>query len=456
MKKIVCLLICIGGVGQSWSATAPARAGGDFTTLRQDRAAYEEIVWSKLEKHQQTLVSAGRSFVRQTWVVSPSLNPAVAGLGPTYNRPSCISCHPHNGRGQPPEVFGEPMRSMLVRLSVPGLDRHGGPRHEPVYGDQLNEFGVPGVPGEGEARIQWISLYKTLPDGEKIELRRPEITFHNLACGPLDDAVMASPRVASAMYGLGLLEAVPESDIMAIADEQRRENRGVTGTANRVWDVTSRRSVVGRFGWKANQPTVRQQIAAALAGDMGITTPLFPEPNCPPAQTACVMQKNDTHPELSRETLDSMVLYHYALAVPARRNQDAPEVRHGEKLFTETGCASCHRSELKTGNFPEFPALSGQTVHPYTDLLLHDMGEGLADGRPDGIASGRQWRTPPLWGMGLLEKINEHTTLLHDGRARNPLEAILWHDGEAQDARERFENLSKADRQAIIQFLQSL
>ncbi|GLR09539.1 thiol oxidoreductase [Mixta theicola] len=456
MKKSAYLLICALGGSVAHICSAVEKAGGDFTTFHQDRASYEEIVWEKIAAAQQRAVSSGRGFVRQTWVVSPSLNPDVAGLGPTYNRPSCISCHPHNGRGQPPELYGEPMRSMLVRLSVPGLDTFGAPRPEPHYGDQLNEFGVPGVPGEGEARIEWMSLNKTLPDGTIVELRHPQVTFHKLAWGPLDNAVMTSLRVASVLYGLGLLEAVPEAEIMAIADEQRREGRGVAGTANRVWDVAKQRSVLGRFGWKANQPTVRQQIAAALLGDMGITTPLFPEPNCPPAQTACIAQKADTHPELSNETLDKMALYHYMLAVPARRDVDTPVVKHGEELFTEIGCASCHRSSLKTGDFPAFPALAGQIIHPYTDLLVHDMGEGLADGRPDGIASARQWRTPPLWGMGLLEKINEHTRLLHDGRARNPLEAILWHDGEAQDARIRFEDLSKADREAVISFLLSL
>ncbi|NIY48300.1 c-type cytochrome [Cedecea colo] len=448
--------MCTLGGSVAQACATDEKAGGEFTTLRQDRASYEEIVWDKVADSQQSAVTAGRGFVRQTWVVSPSLTPDVAGLGPTYNRPSCISCHPHNGRGKPPEVQGEPMRSMLVRLSVPGLDNVGGPRHEPAYGDQLNEFGVPGVPGEGEARIEWVSLNKTLPDGEIVALRQPKVTFHKLAHGPLDNSAMSSLRVASVMYGLGLLEAVPEKDIQAIADEQRREGRGVAGTANRVWDVAKQSSVLGRFGWKANQPTVRQQIAAALLGDMGITTPLFPKPNCPPAQTACIAQKADTHPELNNETLDQMALYHYMLAVPARRDVDALAVKHGEKLFTEIGCSSCHRSSLTTGDFPALPALAGQLIHPYTDLLVHDMGEGLADGRPDGIASGRQWRTPPLWGTGLLEKINEHTTLLHDGRARGPLEAILWHDGEAEDARTHFENLSRADREAVISFLRSL
>ncbi|QHM73698.1 di-heme oxidoredictase family protein [Mixta intestinalis] len=454
MNKLISLLLAT--LGGTQLCHAAEKAGGDFTTSRTDRAAYEEIVWDKLDKIQQRAASAGRGFVRQTWVISPSLTPDVAGLGPTYNRPSCISCHPHNGRGRPPEIYGEPMRSMLVRLSIPGQDSVGGPRHEPHYGDQLNEFGAPGVPGEGEARIEWVNLSKTLPDGEKVNLRQPKVTFHNLAYGPLDGTALYSLRVASVMYGLGLLEAVPEADILAIADEQRREGRGVAGTANRVWDVTKQRTAPGRFGWKANQPTVRQQIASALLGDMGITTPLFPHPNCPAVQTACLAQKEDSHPELTSETLDKMTLYHYVLAVPARRNVEASDVKNGERLFSEIGCASCHRTSLKTGDFPAFPALAGQLIHPYTDLLVHDMGEGLADGRPDGVANGRQWRTPPLWGMGLLEKINEHTTLLHDGRARNPLEAILWHDGEAQDARIRFENLSKSERESVIHFLNSL
>jgi CxxC motif-containing protein (DUF1111 family) len=252
---------------------------------------------------------------------------------------------------------------------------------------------------------------------------------------------------------LGLLEAVPEADILTIAKAQARQ--GVTGKPNRVWDVARQRHVLGRFGLKANQPTVRQQIAGALAGDMGVTTALFPAPNCPPAQTACAALK-EAHPELSAQDLEAMTFYHYVLAVPAARRQETPQVREGKALFAATGCAVCHQPELKTGAFPDFPALSGQTIHPYTDLLLHDMGAALADNRPDYKASGREWRTPPLWGLGLIATVNGHNNLLHDGRARNILEAILWHDGEAAPAKEAVRHMSAPEREALLEFLKSL
>ena len=438
------------------AAAADAQADSAFTTSETGREAYAQIAWDQVPEAQRAAVLAGRGLVRQTWVIAPSVDPAIAGLGPTYNRPACISCHAKNGRGEPPASIEEPMRSMLVRLSVAGHGEHGGPKPEPAYGDQLNEFGVPGVPGEGEAFLRWRTRPERLADGSVVELRKPDIGFRKLAFGPLAPGLMTSARVAPPIFGLGLLEAVPEADILAIAAEQKRARRGIAGTPNRVWDAASGRTVLGRFGWKANQPSVRQQIAGALAGDMGITSVLFPNPNCPSVQLACRAVPTEANPELSAKALDEMALYHFALAVPARRNSDAPQVRRGEQLFAATGCAACHRPTLRSGAFPALPSIEGQTLHAYTDLLLHDMGTGLADRRPDYRANGRQWRTPPLWGLGLLMTVNEHTSLLHDGRARNLVEAILWHGGEAKRARDRFAHFSKEERENLLAFLDSL
>lgn len=435
------------------------RAGGTLTTDDTSRDAFQQIAWDQVPDEQRAAVARGRDLVRQTWVIPPSADTDIAGLGPTYNRPSCLSCHPRGGRGEAPSSAQEPMRSMLVRLSIPGHDEHGGPLPEPAYGDQLNEFGIPGVPGEGEAWLKWQTHIERLADGAEVELRRPLVRFRKLAFGDMHPEVMTSVRVATPLFGLGLLEAVPESDILAIAEKQRRAGQGIAGTPNRVWkreeDRARGESAFGRFGWKANQPNLRQQIAAALGGDMNITTDLFPNHDCPPVQTACRAVIDD-QPELSAEALDAMTLYHQFLAVPARRNVDDPTVLAGERLFTEIGCASCHRPTLRTGDFPGNPTLAHQTIHPYTDLLLHDMGEGLADRRPDHLASGQQWRTPPLWGLGLLERVNEHHTLLHDGRARSLLEAILWHGGEAAAARESVRRMSTEEREALLAFLRSL
>ncbi|MDR2260958.1 MAG: c-type cytochrome [Azoarcus sp.] len=444
-------------------AQAPAAAGGDFSHIvaaGAERDAFTHIPWNKIPPDLWDKVRNGRSLTRQVWVISPSLEPRIAGLGPTYNRPSCLSCHPGNGRGEAPAAASAAMHSMLVRLSIPGVDAHGGPKPEPRYGDQLNEFGIPGgVPGEGEAFIEWQMRKERLADGEEIVLRWPKIGFRKLAFGPLADGYLTSVRVAPPIFGLGLLEAVPEADILALARAQQAAGDGIAGQPNHVWDAGKKRETLGRFGWKANQPTTRQQIAGALSGDMGITSDIQPEPNCPPVQTACAAIRAKTgekHPEISTADLDDMTLYHYALAVPAPRGRDDAVVVRGRALFAAAGCAACHQPELKTGPFPAFPALANQTLHPYTDLLLHDMGPELADGRPDYRANGRQWRTPPLWGIGLLDAVNGHYGLLHDGRARNLLEAILWHGGEGEKAREAVRKMSAEEREALLAFLKTL
>ena len=437
-------------------------ADGDFPVTPAagaEREAFQRIIWDKIPQKLYDRVRNGRSLTRQTWVISPSLEPRIAGLGPTYNRPSCLSCHPGNGRGEAPANALDAMHSMLIRLSVPGKDAHGGPRPEPNYGDQLNEFGIPGVPGEGEAAIEWHTRTERLADGTEVELRWPTFTFRHLAFGPLAEGVMISPRIAPPIFGLGLLEAVPESTLLALARAQKATGNGVNGRPNRVWDAGKRREALGRFGWKANQPTVRQQIAGALAGDMGVTSDIAPMPNCPPAQTACAAAKKkakEKHPEIVTADLDDMALYHFVLAVPDPRRQDDTAVLKGEALFTAAGCAACHQPELKTGPFPALPALANQTIHPYTDLLLHDMGPDLADARPDYRANGNQWRTPPLWGIGLLEAVNGRYGLLHDGRARNLLEAILWHGGEAEKAKNAVRQMSLDDRGALLEFLKAL
>jgi CxxC motif-containing protein (DUF1111 family) len=219
--------------------------------------------------------------------------------------------------------------------------------------------------------------------------------------------------------------------------------------------VLNSRTALGRFGWKANEPTVAQQTAGAFLGDMGITTPIFPEQNCTDAVPDCRTAADGGTPEIEPDDFMKVVLYASSLAVPARRDWDDPEVLRGKALFNEIGCAACHTPVLETGVHPTIPALSNQTIRPYTDLLLHDMGEGLADGRPDFQATGSEWRTPPLWGLGLIETVNGHTNLLHDGRARNLTEAILWHGGEARQARDRFAGLDQSEREALLRFLNS-
>lgn len=395
----------------------------------------------------------GRGLFRQSWVVAPADDRA-AGLGPLYNRLACISCHQKNGRGRSPDGPDERMLSMLVRLSVPGKAPDGGPKGHPAYGGQLNEEGITGVPGEGRAALSWVETKPiTLAGGEKVSLRRPKIAFVELAYGPLDKA-LTSPRIGQPVYGLGLLEAVPEKTLLTMAAETRTD--GVRGRVNRVWDAAAKQTVVGRFGFKSNQPNLRQQIAGAMVGDLGITSTLFLDENCTPPQKACRKAPSAGHPELSNSDLDAIEFYLANIAPPPRRKADEPQVRAGEQQFARLGCTACHRPELQTGPSPRFPLTANRQIAPYTDLLIHDMGKGLADGRPDFQASGREWRTPPLWGIGLVPLVNEHSQYLHDGRARNLQEAILWHGGEARTARQRYVAATPTIRRELLAFLESL
>jgi CxxC motif-containing protein (DUF1111 family) len=443
-------------------AMQPVQAKSAFEAADAGREAFTRI-YSHINEEQLTQAWHGRRLFRHSWVIPPATDIenegrgplfSQVGLGPLYNQLACVSCHPKNGRGRPPETPVQAMRSMLVRLSLPGRNEQGGPLAHPVYGDQLSEQGIPGVPGEGRVQVEYKEHVVTLPDGEKVSLRKPVYRFVELQYGPLEPEILFSPRVAPPVFGLGLLEAVSGRTILDLAEQGKKQ--GVSGRPNYVWDAERQRRVIGRFGLKANAATLRQQIAGAFIGDMGVTSSLYRKENCSPAQTACQKAPSDRQPELADEQLDAILLYLRLLQVPARRDTDDSMVGQGERIFARIGCSACHTPTLTTGEFPELPVLSRQTFHPYTDLLLHDMGEGLTDGRPDFEAAGHEWRTPPLWGIGLIERINEHQTFLHDGRARNLTEAVLWHGGEALAARQRFENLPAAERQSVIRFLASL
>ena len=396
----------------------------------------------------------GRSLFRQSWVVYPSSDRRIAGLGPVYNQISCIACHVKFGRGNAPLGPDEAPRGLLVRLSVPGKTATGAPREHPHYGDQLGDKAIPGVPAEGQVRIHYTLRTETLAGGETVQLRIPHLRFTDLAFGPVGHGTMTSARVGSPVYGLGWLEAVDDATLHALA--ARRLPDGVRGRVNRVWDVSAKRQVVGRFGWKANQPSIRQQIASAFVGDLGITSPVFPTKSCPAVQTACRAAPTDGEPDLTGTQLDAIEYFQRTLDVPARRDVDDPQVRRGERVFGQAGCAACHVPTLRTGAFPPLRAMADREIAPYTDLLLHDMGPGLADGRPDFLAGPRDWRTPPLWGLGLSALVNPEATYLHDGRARTLQEAILWHGGEAQRSRERFRAMTPQARADLLRFLMSL
>ncbi len=398
---------------------------------------------------------AGRDFFTSPWVTATTSTDMRDGLGPTFNAPSCDGCHLRDGRGRPPDGNGS-FESILIRLSIPGADAHGGPLDEPSYGGQFQPRAIVGVPSEGLPGLAYEEVEGAYGDGEPYVLRRPSVVFASLAFGPMDPEAMTSLRVAPAVFGLGLLELVPEADLLALEDPDDADGDGISGRANRVWSVALSAMAIGRFGWKAGQPTVREQTAAAFRGDMGITSALFPDEDCPAPQTECASSPSGGEPELAEAILEHVSLYGLTLAVPVRTEHGDPEVLHGRELFRDAGCAACHVERFVTGVSEELPELSQQTIRPFTDLLLHDMGEGLADDRPEFLASGREWRTPPLWGVGRVDDVNGHTLLLHDGRARGFEEAILWHGGEAEDARERFRAMPADDRDALVRFLESL
>ena len=449
---VLCFALCRSFVAMGESEDM--RSGGDGTVFDSTRNAFSLPARNLQEAHRPSFF-VGNSFFNRNWVVAPASVAGRDGLGPLFNARSCSGCHFKDGRGRPPEP-GQPMETMLLRISVPGVGEHGGPRPEPVYGDQIQGQSVPGVPSEGDALVSYDEVRGTFPDGETFSLRRPSYHIANLGYGPISADLLVSARVSPTIIGLGLLEAIPEATLRHLADREDGSEDGISGRVNAVWNLVTNRMDVGRFGWKAEQPTVLQQTAAAFVGDIGITSSLFPAENHTPVEHAAGLRPEGGSPEVSDKILQSVALYARSLAVPAARTGDDPEATRGRQLFASARCTACHVAELTTGDYAELPELAHQTIRPYTDLLLHDMGDGLADGRPSFTATGREWRTPPLWGLGLVGKVNGHSFFLHDGRARNAVEAILWHGGEASASQQRFRNMSRRDRLAIVAFLDSL
>jgi CxxC motif-containing protein (DUF1111 family) len=431
-------------------------ASGGATTVRDaTRKAFSRPA-ANLDVQRRGEFFIGNAFFNSPWVVAPASAGARDGLGPLFNARSCDACHNNDGRGQPPQRAGERPVGLVIQFGTATPGAHGEPQADPHYGANLNPFAIGDVPAEGTVRIEHREIRGQFADGEQYTLLAPEYVFEALAHGPLAEGARFSPRVAPSVFGSGLLEAVPESQILERADPEDADRDGISGRPNRVWESQQQRAVLGRFGWKANQPDIAHQSAAAFSAEIGMTSSLLPTKNCTEVQTACAAAPSGGEPEISDEIFTHVVSYQRMLAVPARRNLESSQVQRGAQLFLDTGCAACHRVTLTTGAVDNEPWLSQQKIHPYTDLLLHDMGPALADDRPDFEASGSEWRTPPLWGLGLQKTVNGHTRLLHDGRARDANEAILWHGGEAQHAQEKYRALPKADREALLEFLNSL
>ena len=373
------------------------------------------------------------------------------GRGPIFNNVSCASCHIGDGRGKVPGV-GDTSVLMLFRISIDGENAHGGPNPVPGFGDQLQNLASVGVAKEGSVDIVYNEQPFSFDDGVAYKLRFPSYTVTNTYTSFPSNAFL-SPRVAAPVFGLGLLEAVSDADILSRADENDANGDGISGKPNYVWNAVKKETTLGRFGWKANQPSLLQQVAAAYNGDIGITTSVFPVESC---YGQPQFSELGDRPELTDSLLFSVEFYVKTLAVPVRRNVNDEAVKQGKLLFIQSGCASCHIPDQKTAVNVAFPAISNQLIHPYTDLLLHDMGDDLADNRPDFKATGKEWRTAPLWGIGLTQKVNGHNNFLHDGRARSLLEAVMWHGGEAAASRNKVKTMTADQRNQLIKFLESL
>jgi CxxC motif-containing protein (DUF1111 family) len=452
---IVGLLLSAMGFSIAQGNSVIAMLGGETTINNTTENAFT-FSSPTLPRYDRLLFFVGDSFFNQNWVTAPASTTARDGLGPMFNSRSCAGCHFKDGRGRAPNFDGEAPTGYLVRLSIAERNITGDQWGDPHYGGQFHDRALEGVPAEGDLRVEYTEITGEFADGTPYNLRQPSVYLENLAYGDLHPEVLMSARVANQVIGLGLLEAIPEATLLAWSDPNDRNGDGISGRPNYVWDYHNNRQAIGRFGWKANQPHLLQQTAAAFNGDMGITTSLFPTQNCVDGQVECQNAPNGGHPEISDDDLLKVVLYMQTLGVPAQRNPDDQRVQHGYDLFQTAQCTACHIDTVTTGIHPTVPSLSHQNIHPFTDLLLHDMGEGLADGAPDYEANGQEWRTPPLWGIGLFETVNGHTSYLHDGRARNLTEAILWHGGEAEASREAFINMTAEERDALIAFLNSL
>lgn len=434
------------------AADGPIRLGGPATIqdASLDAFGYPAPVLTRLQRR---AFQVGNSFFRNNWVEAPASTKARDGLGPLFNARSCGGCHLRDGRGRPPEAGESAVTGFLLRLGRPAA---GGHAPHPVYGGQLQDRGISKAAAEGRIEVEYEVLRGTYADGSAWELQRPRYEVASPAYGPLGDDIVLSPRVAPQIIGLGLLEAVPAGVLLRNEDPDDADGNGISGRARRVKGPDGER--LGRFGWKAAMPTVKEQTAAAFVNDMGITSSLFADEIVTARQRETVRFVSGGSPEIEDRRLDRVAFYSLALAVPARRDVERAEVIAGERVFASLGCTDCHLPELTTGSESEIAGYRNQRFRPYTDLLLHDMGEELADGlSEDGGAAGpREWRTPPLWGIGLFEVVNGHTRYLHDGRARDLTEAVLWHGGEAAAARDRFLAREAKDRAALIAFLRSL
>lgn len=422
-------------------------SGGMATAFDETSKSFTHEI-DGLNERDAFVHEVGDVAFEQTFVAAPAaIN---GGLGPVFNNVSCISCHHNDGKGTP--TAGLTTSSLLFRLSIPGTDPHGGPLAIHGFGGQLQDVAIFGKQPEANINISYSNQPFTYPDGEVVQLRKPVYTMQS-SYMPLPANYMMSPRLAPPVFGLGLLQNIPEETVLSFADENDANGDGISGKPNYVYNPYTHKTELGRFGLKAGAPSLQIQVAGAYNQDMGITSYVFPQ------ESSWGQSQNDNlndEPEVADSIVNAVAFYVQTLAVPARRNVTNPDVVQGKLIFNQLNCSSCHKPVVQTGIDLHLQALNNQRIQPFTDLLLHDMGDDLADNRPDFKATGKEWRTAPLWGIGLFNKTNGTPYYLHDGRARTIEEAILWHGGEAEQSKTKFAQLNKTDRNKLMKFLQSL
>ena len=442
----------------------PSLPGGETSNQVENKNSFS-LSSRNLEEHMRINFLVGNALFERMWEDSSiSKNIAKDGLGPFFSARSCESCHINDGRGHIPLTNKEDKISVVIQISqnVEQSNDYIKNLEDDIYGGQISEFAVKDVLKEADIIIDYKYSLEMYEDGRVVELRRPIIKIDNLNYGDFNESTTFSARIAQPMIGLGLIEHISDQSLLMNEDINDTNNDGVSGKANKVWDIENEKLAIGRFGWKAAQPSVYQQTADAFYHDMGLSNKLYSNPfNCTSKQVECTKAISGNSEEyddleVSSDQLDLVTFYSSQLGVPARRSINAENVKKGKEIFFELNCNSCHVESFTTGDSGSHANLNNQIIYPYSDFLLHDMGESLSDGVSEFSAQESEWRTPPLWGIGLTNIVSEEYGYLHDGRARTIEEAILWHGGEANEIIQNYKKLKKSEVNQLLSFINSL